>query len=68
MARYATPDGWRVDVIALQLTTTAPDTGYGGKPRDGENYRVSYRSTYVADVRTPAELERYFRLGDLEEV
>jgi hypothetical protein len=56
--RYRAPGGWCVEVIHLAATSGN---------RDGEWLRVSYRGLWVADVRTPAELERWFPLASLEQ-
>jgi hypothetical protein len=55
--RYRTPDGYTVEAITLSGT---PDN------RDGQWLRVSLHGFHVADVRTVAELEQWFVLGDLE--
>ena len=55
--RYRTPDGWSVEVVSL---TGTPDH------HDGTWLRVCLYGSFVADVRTPAELERYFPLDELE--
>ncbi len=55
--RYRTADGWSVEIV--QLTGT-PDH------HDGTWLRVCYFGSYVADVRTPEELVRYFPLDELE--
>jgi hypothetical protein len=55
--RYRTADGWSVEVVRLSGT---PDH------HDGDWLRVCYFGSYVADVRTPEELTRYFPLSDLE--
>jgi hypothetical protein len=55
--RYRTPGGYTVDVITLSGT---PDH------HDGEWLRVSFHGFHIADVRTVAELERWFPLAELE--
>jgi hypothetical protein len=55
--RYRTASGWSVEVV--QLTGT-PDR------HDGTWLRVRYFGSFVADVRTPEELARYFPLSELE--
>jgi hypothetical protein len=55
--RYRAPGGWTVDVVHLSGT---PDH------RDGEWLRVSLHGFHVANVRTPAELEQWFPLAELE--
>jgi hypothetical protein len=55
--RWRAPGGWTVQVVRL--------TGTPGKT-DGERLRVCQYGFWTADVRTVAELERYFRLADLE--
>jgi hypothetical protein len=55
--RYRAPGGYTVDVIEL---TGTPDH------RDGQWLRVSRYGVHVADVRTPAELEAWFPLAELE--
>ena len=55
--RYLTASGWSVEVVRR---TATPDH------HDGESLRVCQFGCYVADVRTPAELERYFPLAELE--
>ncbi len=55
--RYRTADGWAVEVITLAAT---PDRN------DGERLKVTYCGSFVALVRTAAELERWFSLTDLE--
>jgi hypothetical protein len=54
---YRTRDGYTVEVV--QLSDTSGN-------HDGEWLRVSYHGYHVADVRSVAELERYFPLGELE--
>lgn len=54
---YRTKDGYTVEVV--QLSDTSGN-------HDGEWLRVSYHGYHVADVRSVAELERYFPLGELE--
>jgi hypothetical protein len=56
--RYRAPGGWRVQIVHLENT---PDR------RDGEWLRVTLHGSWVANVRTPADLERYFRLSELVE-
>jgi hypothetical protein len=56
--RYRAPGGWSVQVI--HLTATSDN-------RDGEWLRVSYCGVWVADVRSPGELEQWFPLASLEE-
>jgi len=55
--RYHTASGWSVEIIRR---TATPDH------HDGEWLRVCQFGCYVTDVRTPAELERYFPLAELE--
>jgi hypothetical protein len=55
--RYRTPDGWAVEVVRLAAT---PDHN------DGERLKVTYYGSFVAVVRTVAELEQWFALSDLE--
>jgi hypothetical protein len=58
MARkYRTKDGYSVEVIELSDTSGN---------HDGEWLRVRYHGYHVADVRSIAELERYFPLSELE--
>jgi hypothetical protein len=54
---YRTKDGYSVEVV--QLSDTSGN-------QDGEWLRVRYHGYHVADVRSVAELERYFPLGELE--
>ena len=54
---YRTKDGYSVEVI--QLSDSSGN-------HDGEWLRVRYHGYHVADVRSVAELERYFPLGALE--
>ena len=54
---YRTKDGYTVEVV--QLSDTSGN-------HDGEWLRVRYHGYHVADVRSVAELERYFPLGELE--
>src|SRR5215469_17637607 len=54
---YRTKDGYTVEVV--QLSDTSGN-------HDGEWLRVRYHGFHVADVRSVAELERYFPLGELE--
>lgn len=56
--RYRTPDGWAVEVVELSAT---PDRS------DGERLNVTYHGSFVAVVRTVAELEQWFALSDLEQ-
>jgi|HubBroStandDraft_6_1064221.scaffolds.fasta_scaffold303585_2 hypothetical protein len=55
--RYRTADGWAVEVVELSAT---PDRN------DGERLKVTYYGSFVAVVRTVAELEQWFALSDLE--
>lgn len=55
--RYRTADGWAVEVVELSAT---PDRN------DGERLKVTYYGSFVAVVRTVAELEQWFTLSDLE--
>jgi hypothetical protein len=55
--KYRTKDGYSVEVIELSDTSGN---------HDGEWLRVRYHGYHVADVRSIAELERYFPLGELE--
>ena len=55
--RYRTASGWSVEIVRR---TATPDH------HDGESLRVCQFGCYVADVRTPVELERYFPLAELE--
>jgi hypothetical protein len=57
--RYHTKDGWSVQVVSL---TGTPDH------HDGTWLRVTYFGSFVADVKTPEELTRYFPLSELEPV
>jgi hypothetical protein len=54
---YRTKAGYTVEVV--QLSDTSGN-------HDGEWLRVRYHGFHVADVRSVAELERYFPLGELE--
>jgi hypothetical protein len=54
---YRTRAGYTVEVV--QLSDTSGN-------HDGEWLRVRYHGFHVADVRSVAELERYFPLGELE--
>jgi hypothetical protein len=54
---YRTKDGYTVEVVELSDTSGN---------HDGEWLRVRYHGFHVADVRSVAELERYFPLGELE--
>lgn len=54
---YRAPGGWRVQVVTLEGT---PDR------RDGTWIRVTQYGVWTADVRTVAELEQFFPLGELE--
>ena len=55
--KYRTKDVYTVEVV--QLSDTSGN-------HDGEWLRVRYHGFHVADVRSVAELERYFPLGELE--
>lgn len=55
--RYRTGDGWAVEVVELSAT---PDGN------DGERLKVTYYGSFVALVRTVAELEQWFPLAELE--
>src|SRR5215468_6427441 len=55
--KYRTKDGYTVEVV--QLSDTSGN-------HDGEWLRVRYHGFHVADVRSVAELERYFPLDELE--
>jgi hypothetical protein len=54
--RWRAPGGWAVEVVHL---TGTPDR------RDGEWLRVTQYGSWVADVRSVADLERYFPLASL---
>lgn len=54
---YRASGGWTVQVIELAATPTG---------RDGLWLRVSQYGFWVADVRTPGELEQWFPLAQLE--
>jgi hypothetical protein len=56
--KYRTKDGYTVEVIQLAGTS---------RNRDGQWLRVRYHGYHVADVRSVAELEKYFPLDELEE-
>jgi hypothetical protein len=56
--RWQAPGGWTVEVVRLSGT---PDN------HDGEWFRVCQFGWWTADVRTIAELERWFPLAELEE-
>jgi hypothetical protein len=55
--RCRTSSGWSVHIVTL---TGTPDH------HDGAWLRVTYFGSFVADVKTPEELARYFPLSDLE--
>lgn len=55
--RWRAPGGWTVQVVVLAGT---PDR------HDGEWLRVTQYGSWVADVRTVAELAQWFPLADLE--
>jgi hypothetical protein len=55
--RYRAAGGWSVEVVCL---TATPDH------HDGEWIRVRFCGFHVADVRSAAELERWFPLASLE--
>jgi hypothetical protein len=54
--RYHTRSGWAVEVI--QLTGTP-------NQHDGAWIRLTHHGFHVADVRDPAELERWIALAEL---
>jgi hypothetical protein len=56
--RWRAPGGWTVEVVRLSLT---PDR------HDGEWIRLKQFGAFHADVRTPAEVERWVPLADLEQ-
>jgi hypothetical protein len=56
--RYRTADGWSVEAIRLTCTPNH---------HDGEWLRVAYHGWWVADVRSVAELQRWFPIAELEE-
>lgn len=56
--RWTAAGGWEVEVVELSVTT--------GRRRDGAWIRLTHRGFHVADVRDPAELERWVSLADLE--
>ena len=55
--RWRTADGWAVEIIGLECT---PDR------HDGTWMKVTYYGFFVALVRSVAQMERWFRLADLE--
>jgi hypothetical protein len=55
--RWRAPGGWTVEIV--HLTGTSDHS-------DGERLRVCQYGWFTADVRTMAELERFFPLADLE--
>jgi hypothetical protein len=55
--RWRAPGGWTVEIVHLSGT---PNN------RDGQWFRVCQHGFWTADVRTVAELERWFPLADLE--
>jgi hypothetical protein len=55
--RWRAPGGWTVEVVRLSGT---PDH------HDGEWLRLCQYGAWAADVRSPAELEQWFALADLE--
>lgn len=55
--RWRAPGGWTVEVVRLSGT---PNN------HDGEWLRVRQFGAWTADVRSPAELEQWFALADLE--
>ena len=55
--RWRAADGWTVEVVQLSCTPNH---------RDGMWLRVKQYSSWVADVRTVAELAQYVELADLE--
>jgi hypothetical protein len=64
--KFATPDGWSVEVMDLELTR--PPNTVNDPVGDGEQMLVRYRGSAIAFVRTIPELARYFPLEELEEV
>jgi hypothetical protein len=55
--RFRTADGWSVETVRLSQTPNH---------HDGEWIRVRHLGFYVADLRSVAELARYFPLDELE--
>jgi hypothetical protein len=55
---WRAPRGWRVTIVHLENTPNR---------RDGTWIRVTQHGVWTADLRSVAELERYFRLSELVE-
>jgi hypothetical protein len=55
--RWTAPGGWRVQIVHLEGTPGQPG---------GEWLRVTQYGWWTADMRTVAELERFFLLTELE--
>jgi hypothetical protein len=55
--RWRAPGGWTVEVVRL---SGAPDH------HDGDWLRLCQYGSWVADVRSPAELDQWVALADLE--
>jgi hypothetical protein len=66
MTKFATPDGWSVEVVDLELTR--PPNTVNDPVGDGEQFLVRHGRHAIAFVRTIPELARYVRLSELEEV
>jgi hypothetical protein len=56
--RWRAPGGWTVEVVHLNGTS---------ENSDGERLRVCQYGFFTSDVRTVAELERFFPVAELEE-
>jgi hypothetical protein len=55
--RWRAPGGWTVEVVQLSCTPNH---------RDGEWLRLTQYGSWVADVRTVAELQQWVDLAELE--
>lgn len=56
--RWRAPGGWAVCVVQLMAT---PDQ------HDGAWIRITRYGMWVSDVRSPAEVEQYVALSDLQD-
>jgi hypothetical protein len=55
--RYRTRSGWAVEVVQLAGTPNH---------RDGAWIRITHHGFYIADVRDPADIQRWLALSELE--